>query len=80
MIIIFLFKSEYRSTLNGMFSSVKPNASNGIEGTISAILLETFSSESFSDMDGLCTFETGYYRLRSGEVRTDSAGFVSSWE
>lgn len=72
------FQDIYASALNDVVGLVTLNG--GVAGTVTAVLIESSDTEPFSDMDGLCTFGSNYYRLRSGEVKTDSAGFVSSWK
>ena len=47
---------------------------------ISAQLLDAISSEKFTEMDGLCSFEVGSYKLRNGVTRSDATGFVDSWK
>lgn len=74
---LFLFQSEYRIALNGMAGMIY--ISPLIPGAVVPVLIEAWSEESLEDMDGLGNFEEGRYRLSTGEIRSDSIGFIDSW-
>jgi len=61
---------------------------NGVTGLVSfnhtqeyitAIVSDYLSSESFINMEGLCMFEPGTKRLRTGGETENEYEFVESW-